>query len=193
MSAIGSLRLVVGLGNPGEKYRHTRHNIGFLTIDEFAAQQNLKWEKNRKFQAEITRSENLHLLKPLTYMNHSGEAVRSYASYFQIAPEEMLIILDDLAFAPGVLRIRKSGSGGGHNGLISVIQNLGSKDVPRLRVGIGKAQFDTSRYVLSEIPAEEWTAHSKGIAKAVKSIFAICDKGLDTAMNLYNTSTTEIF
>lgn len=148
-SALASLlvfpQLIVGLGNPGAKYDRTRHNIGFEAIDRLARTWNISLSENRKFQGifgegRAPNGDKIRLLKPLTYMNLSGQSVRSAIDWYKIAPTAVLVIYDDMDLPLGKLRLRESGSAGGHNGMKSIISHLGTQNFPRCRVGIGAPQ-----------------------------------------------------
>lgn len=153
--------LLVGLGNPGDKYVLTRHNLGFLVIYALADLWNLKLKEDRRFSAHIARMDikghEVHLLAPLTYMNESGWAVSRYMGYFKLNPSQLVVISDDVALPFGTLRFRTQGSSGGHNGLKSVAALLGTESYARLRMGIGSPKYGESLadYVLSDFTAEE--------------------------------------
>ncbi len=131
------MKLIVGLGNPGKKYRKTKHNIGFIALDSYAEVNGIKYKKSIKFTSEIAKLENSILLKPKTYMNNSGLAVVTVAKYYNISPENIVVISDDLNLPFGKLRLRQNGSAGGHNGIKSIINHLNSENFNRVRVGIG--------------------------------------------------------
>jgi len=189
------MKLVVGLGNPGLKYRNTKHNAGFWVIDSLAKHCVLDLSK-RKFNAQYTQAkyagEKFMLVKPLTFMNLSGLAVKSFIDFFKIDPaNELLVVLDDVSLNVGDLRIKSCGSNGGHNGLRSIIESLGSDDFARLRVGIfsenEKSQTDLSEYVLGGFRSLE---DKKKVKEAVElSAEAVLDwikQGVDFTMNQYN-------
>ena len=183
------LRLVVGLGNPGERYRTTRHNLGFQVLDDLARTSDLSWREENRWRASVTRRGALWLLKPLTFMNLSGESVAPFARFHRIDPAEILVVLDDLALPVGRMRLRPQGSDGGHNGLASILQHLGTRAVPRLRLGIGgpPAGLDPAVFVLAAAPPEEIPALENTVHEATQTILTIFDKGLDAAMNHANT------
>ena len=180
------LRLVVGLGNPGREYEGTRHNAGFMVLDRLA--QGAVFKSERQWKCHLLRVGDLLLCKPMTYMNLSGEAVRSVSDFHKIAPSEMLVISDDLALPVGKLRLRAGGSAGGHNGLKSIAAQLGTIEYPRLRIGIGEAKRgDTVDYVLGRIAeGEEREAFEAGLIRAAEAVTAIREKGLAAAMNAFN-------
>ena len=183
----GNVRLIAGLGNPGPEYAQTRHNIGFAVLDALATDWGMTWENASKWKAQVVKSPRGLLLKPLSYMNRSGESVRAAADFYQIDAPESLIVLDDTALPLGRLRLRSQGSSGGHNGLESVLMHFGSDAVPRLRIGIGSppAQGSTD-YVLGRFFEEERPQVQQAVSRAVEAINCIIDKGLLSAMNLFN-------
>src|SRR6188508_1228850 len=138
-----SIRLIAGLGNPGREYENTRHNAGFMILDRLASRLKADWGNERKFEARFARSGRLFLLKPQTYMNLSGRSVAAVCQFYKIQPAEVLVIHDDVALPEGKLRIRLSGSAGGHNGMRSIIACLGTDQFPRIRFGVGAAEGRT--------------------------------------------------
>ncbi len=180
-------RLIVGLGNPGREYAGTRHNVGFMIVDRLASAVGADFRVEKAWRAEVARAGDAFLCKPLTYMNLSGEAVRSVAQFYKITPAETLVIADDLALPLGKLRLRGSGSSGGHNGLKSIIDHLGTLEVPRLRVGIGEAQPGAAiGHVLGRFAPEERETIEGAVARAAEAIACAQEKGLQAAMNAYN-------
>ncbi len=179
-------RLVVGLGNPGREYADTRHNVGFLLVDRLANRDRADWRRERRWQADVARAGTVHLCKPLTYMNLSGQSVRAAADFYKIAPGEILIVLDDFALPLGKLRLRPGGSSGGHNGLKSVIEHLGTQEVPRLRIGIGGADGSTVDHVLGRFALAEREPLEQSLARAVDAVDFAQTRGLEAAMNNYN-------
>jgi peptidyl-tRNA hydrolase, PTH1 family len=181
--------LIVGLGNPGAKYLHTRHNIGFMVIDKLGS--SIDSSSKERFQGAILESrsddETLVLLKPLTFMNDSGTSVSQVARWYKIPPEKILIICDDLDLPFGTIRLRPKGSAGGHNGLASVIRHLGTDEVHRLRIGIGRpVSGSTVNYVLSRFSKEEQTELTNAINTASEVAGCWLRDGVQTAMNRYN-------
>ena len=148
-----SPRLLVGLGNPGSPYALTRHNAGFLALEEFARREGLLWETSKKWSSRLTRLGSTFLLLPQTFMNLSGEAVGPFARFHHLQPAEILVVLDDFALPFGTLRWRARGSAGGHNGLANILLHLGTPEVPRLRLGIGPARENGS----ASVPPEGWS------------------------------------
>lgn len=184
------MKLIVGLGNPGGKYEHTRHNVGFRTVDELS----------RRWQIEVTRrrfsglcgsgsigGHRVLLLKPTTFMNLSGRSVREALTFHKLSRGDLLVVLDDMALPLGRLRLKPGGSAGGHNGLISVIEQTGGEDFARLRIGIesveGSRMVD---HVLGEFTAAERPRVEQAIARAADAVECWLTEGIDSAMNRYN-------
>jgi PTH1 family peptidyl-tRNA hydrolase len=180
------LRLLVGLGNPGREYRETRHNVGFLLLDRLALRERAEFHTEKGWQAEVARAGDLLLCKPLTFMNLSGRSVRPLSQFYKIEPAQMLVILDDMALPLGKLRFRKDGSAGGHNGLKSIVEHLGTPCIPRLRVGIGSAERDAVDHVLGRFTLEERPALEQSLDRALEAIDCARTRGLEAAMNAYN-------
>lgn len=183
-------RLIVGLGNPGRQYAGTRHNVGFLVVDELARRSSGAFRFEAKWDAEVTSAADQVLMKPQTFMNLSGEAVSNYARYYRIEPSQILVILDDVALPLGDLRLRKSGSAGGHNGLESVMVHFSTEGVPRLRVGIGSAGGALHDHVLGKFAPGELPALEVAVKRAADAVEHASTKGLEPAMNIYNQKTT---
>lgn len=180
-------RLLVGLGNPGREYRDTRHNIGFMVLDRLADSARAPWQTEKAWQTELARDGETLFCKPLTYMNLSGVAVSRVASFYKIPPAEMLVVLDDMALPLGKLRLRGSGSSGGHQGLQSIIEHLGTEEVARLRVGIGAAEpGDAVGHVLGRFALEETAILRQSLDRVLEAIAAAQTRGLAAAMNAYN-------
>ena len=183
--------LIVGLGNPEEEYSKTRHNMGFNTINKISQQYNIEVKQN-KFQAlygsGMIEKEKVILLKPQTYMNLSGNSVKEVVDFYKIEKEKILVIYDDMDIEPGKIKIRKKGSNGGHNGIKSIIQMLGTEDFPRIRIGIGRPEHDESKidYVIGAIPEEEIPILEEGVEKAKEAVIEILKNGIDFAMNKLN-------
>lgn len=188
----GAEWLVVGLGNPGEKYENTRHNVGFLTVDELAERARVPVQK-LKHRALTNTLEvggvKVLLMKPVTYMNLSGEAVRQAVDFYKIPPERVLVVSDDTALAVGRLRIRKGGSAGGHNGLKNIIQHLGTDQFPRVRVGVGQKphpDYDLADWVLGKFQGEDKKVMDEAVKRAADAVECILKEGADRAMNRFN-------
>lgn len=178
--------LLVGLGNPGREYAETRHNIGFRLLDRVADREGATWRAEKKWEAEIARSGALLLCKPLTYMNLSGDAVRAAAHFYKLQTSQILVALDDLALPLGKLRLRPRGSSGGHNGLNSIIDALGTREVARLRIGIGAAPGEATGHVLGRFALEERDAVAQSLDRALAAIDCVQTHGLEAAMNSFN-------
>jgi peptidyl-tRNA hydrolase, PTH1 family len=186
------IRLVAGLGNPGREYQRTRHNVGFVVLDRLAADAQLPWNYSQKWSAGWAKSEVI-MVKPATFMNRSGAAVAAIANFYKITAAEVLVVFDDLALPLGRLRLRTQGSSGGHNGLESVIEHLGTEAVPRLRVGIGAApSHGAVDYVLGRFFEEEKPLLDATIKRAAEAVKCAVDKGLFAAMNVFNQPPEEI-
>ena len=179
-------RLIVGLGNPGRKYVETRHNVGFMIIDQIATEGSLQFADEKRWKSQIAKDSDKFLLKPQTYMNDSGLAVVKVSSFYKIDADQILIIYDDLDLNFGQLRIRGQGSAGGHNGVRSIISHLGTQKYPRLRVGIGRHEGESSNHVLGKFSIEERSILEKSIKEAVLAIGYIAEKGLAAAMTKFN-------
>ena len=181
------IRLVAGLGNPGPDYAGTRHNIGFLVVDLIAAQFGLTWERSTKWDAFTVKSRETILVKPASFMNRSGHPLFAIAQFYKIEPQQILVVLDDLALPLGRLRIRPNGSSGGHNGLESIIAQFGTEEIPRLRLGIGAAPAHGSiDYVLGRFFEEEKPLVRSTIDRAAEAVKCAIDNGLVSAMNTFN-------
>ena len=186
--------LIVGLGNPGAEYAKTRHNIGFRCLDLLAETLGCSVDKG-KFQGlygqTTYRGKKVYLLKPLTYMNLSGRSVLQLSAYFRIPPQRIIVLFDDISLEPGRLRVRPSGSAGGHNGIKSIIGELGSQDFPRVKIGVGgkpNPDFDLAAWVLSPFSAQEEKALSVSLKNGADAALTIKEQGVSAAANAYNGS-----
>jgi len=184
--------LLVCLGNPGDKYENTRHNVGWMVADEVAGRQN-KPIQRLKFKALTNiftiSGEKALVMKPVTYMNLSGEAVRPAADFYKVPPDRVLVVSDDVSLPVGRLRIRTKGSAGGHNGLKSIIQHLGTDQFPRLRVGVGEKphpDYDLADWVLGKFAGEDKKAIDAAVKRAADAIECILAEGIDRGMGKYN-------
>jgi peptidyl-tRNA hydrolase, PTH1 family len=185
--AVPRIRLIAGLGNPGTEYERTRHNIGLNVVDSLASEWGLTWQHSKSWHALWAKGEQAILVKPASYMNRSGEPLSAVANFYKIEPAEILVVLDDFALELGRLRIRPEGGTGGHNGLESIIVQFGTEAIPRLRIGIGAAPSEGSvDYVLSRFFEEERPTVEKTIARATDAVKCAIDKGVLSAMNLFN-------
>lgn len=180
------MRLVVGLGNPGREYERTRHNVGFMVLDKFAARSGASWRKEKPWKAELADAEGVICCKPAGYMNLSGEPVSKVARFYKASPAQILVVYDDLALPLGKLRIRPEGSAGGHNGMQSIIDRLGTQAVPRLRVGIGAAAGGMVGHVLGRFAPAELPELEAALDRAVEAVAFLQTRGLQAAMNQFN-------
>lgn len=184
--------LIAGLGNPGRQYEKTRHNMGFDTIDELINRHQIPQggiAHKAMYGKGMIAGEKVLAVKPLTYMNLSGESLRECVNYYKLDPEtEMIVIYDDIDLEPGQIRIRKKGSAGGHNGIKSIISQLGTQNFYRIKVGVGAKPkgWDLADYVLGRFSAEERIAVDKAIEDAADAVEMILKDGIEAAMNHYN-------
>jgi peptidyl-tRNA hydrolase, PTH1 family len=184
------MHLFVGLGNPGERYDRTRHNLGFRVVDGLARRCGAEWHKGEgpyRFARTEMDGESVLMAKPLTYMNKSGIAVFDLVARYALPIERVIVVSDDLSLPLGRIRLRPSGSDGGHNGLASIIRYLRSGSFPRLRLGIGTPADNTVEFVLSPFPREEQAQVDGMIARGVDALVDIVQQGLDKAMNTNNS------
>ena len=185
------MKLIVGLGNIGDKYIFTRHNAGFMVIDSFALNSNLNYRENSKLKCLMTNIrdgyEDYLLIKPTTFMNLSGEAVRAVMDYYKIKIEDILIIYDDLSLELGKIRFRANGSDGGHNGIKSIIKHLGTNNIARLKIGIGpQPNIPSEVFVLQNFSKEELDILKSTISKAKEAIDCYFKEGIAIAQNKFN-------
>jgi len=188
------MKLIVGLGNPGEQYQKTRHNAGFLVIDKIAKNENFSpWKMRKKFNAEISEgtimTEKVILAKPQTYMNNSGSAVRALSDYYKIGVKDIIVIHDDLDLPLAKIRISQNSSSGGHNGVQSVIDHLSSQEFPRFRLGIAGDHKDATpaeEYVLKNFSADEFSQMESSISLIIEAIEFSVSMGVIEAMNEFN-------
>lgn len=183
--------LIVGLGNPEEEYAHTRHNMGFDTINEIAKRHNISVTKAKfkgLYEISIIENKKVILLKPQTYMNLSGESVKKFVDFYQIDPNDIVVICDDIDTEKGKIRIRKKGGSGTHNGMKSVVNELATSDFTRVRIGIGQPEFksDMINYVIGKLPDDEQKILKVGVEKAADAVEEIIKNGVDIAMNKFN-------
>ena len=190
------MKMIVGLGNPGPEYAKTRHNVGFMAIEEIKKSGSFPLER-AKFQAMITKGklegEEVLLVRPMTYMNNSGIAVRAVMDFYKLTPRDVVIIYDDTDLDTAAVRIRQRGSSGSHNGMKSIVQHLGTEDFPRIRIGIGKrpAEWDLADYVLSTFPPEEMAKIQEALETTSDAVKTLVKGGVDLAMNRFNTRKKE--
>jgi PTH1 family peptidyl-tRNA hydrolase len=180
-------RLVLGLGNPGRDYAATRHNIGFMILDHHADRAGFAFRLEARWNAAVATHGGVTYAKPLTYMNLSGRPARAISDFYKIEPSAVLVVLDDAALPLGKLRLRADGSAGGHNGLQSILEHLGTRDVARLRVGIGApGGGEMSDHVLGRFSAEEKPELEMSVARAAEALHFAQQNGLAAAMNQFN-------
>ena len=183
--------LIVGLGNPEEEYSKTRHNMGFNTINKIAQKYRIEVKQTKYdglYNTAIIEGKKSILLKPQTYMNLSGNCVQQFANFYKIEKENIIVIYDDMDIESGQIKTKKKGSAGGHNGMKSIIQMLGTEEFPRIRIGIGRPKHngDEINYVIGAIPEEEIPKLEEGTEKAKDAIIEILKNGIDSAMNKFN-------
>ena len=186
------MKLIVGLGNPGSEYERTRHNVGFEVLDELAARHHAAFRNHARWKAKAAKVSDaggaLVLAKPTTFMNLSGWSVRELVSFHKLAPSDLLIISDDADLPLGRLRIRASGSAGGHNGLKSIIEELGTQEFPRLRIGVGRRPGELRNHVLGRFAADEQPVIDEAVKKAADAAEMFVHDDLLAAMNRYNAA-----
>lgn len=183
--------MIVGLGNPGRKYEHTRHNVGFDTIDRLAEHYDIPMREEKYkglFGRGIIGSEKVILVKPLTFMNLSGDCVEPLADYYRIPPENVIVIYDDINLDPGIIRVRGKGSAGGHNGIKSLIARLGTEAFPRVRIGVGMKpdQMDLADYVLGHYDQVTQSVMNEAFRDGARAAVTLMEEGVDSAMNHFN-------
>jgi PTH1 family peptidyl-tRNA hydrolase len=187
------VRLIVGLGNPGLEYAHTRHNVGYWFVDELAHTNQAHFKNEKKFQSEVARTpiagEDIWLLKPLTFMNLSGQAMQSFVQFYRLHLDEVLVVHDELDLPPGAARLKTGGGHGGHNGLRDIIQRFGSKEFKRLRIGIGHPgdKNRVTNYVLNRAPNEDTRLIEQAIDKALYALPLAISGEMQRAMNSLHT------
>ena len=183
------MKVIVGLGNPGPRYKDTRHNVGFQTLEELARRHPVQRQESR-FDAIIAhlqiKQEKVFLLKPLTYMNLSGKAVRALIAYYKIDLKDIIVIYDDMDLPVGNLRIRSAGGTGGHRGMTSLVENLGTREFARIRIGIGRPPHEAIDWVLGRFSPEEKPLISNAVARAADAVETWIANRIEKAMNEYN-------
>lgn len=181
------LRIIVGLGNPGRDYAETRHNVGFMVLDRLARRFGAEWKFDKARKGELAAGPGVLLIKPQTFMNLSGECVGPLMRYYKFTPEQVLVIYDDISFPVGTLKLRSSGSSGGHNGMKSLIAHLGGEKFPRIRVGIGApGQREMVGHVLGKFAPDERPLLDDCLAKAEEATILMMKEDFQAAANKYN-------
>ena len=188
--------IIVGLGNPGKKYEHTRHNAGFEVIDILADRMGINVEESKHkglLGRGMLEGQKVVLVKPQTFMNLSGECVREVVDFYKAAEDEIIVIYDDISLDPGQLRIRAKGSAGGHNGIKNIIAQLGTQVFPRVKVGVGEKprMMDLADYVLSRFSKEDQGKMDDAFKEAADAVAMMVSQGVEPAMNKYNTKKKE--
>lgn len=181
------VRIIVGLGNPGRDYAETRHNVGFMVLERLARRYGATWKMEKFHRAEVAAGPGVLLVKPQTFMNASGESAGSLMRYFKFAPEQVLVVYDDISFPVGTMRLRAGGSAGGHNGMKSIIAHLGTERFPRLRIGIGvPGQKNMVGHVLGKFAPEEQPMLEEALSKAEAAAAMVLSQGFQAAANQFN-------
>ncbi|MFA6564501.1 MAG: aminoacyl-tRNA hydrolase [Verrucomicrobiia bacterium] len=195
---MGDIRLVVGLGNPGREYGETRHNVGYRVVEKLAADAGARWQRAAKFEAEIAEADlagrKIVLAKPTTFMNLSGRTCGALVNWNKFGPDQMLVVTDDADLDVGRLRLRLKGSSGGHNGLKSIGELVGTEQFPRVRIGIGRPmrrsegapENELVDFVLSRFRKEELAAVDEAVARAAEAVACAIERGMAAAMNEFN-------
>jgi PTH1 family peptidyl-tRNA hydrolase len=186
--------LIAGLGNPGSQYDNTRHNIGFWVLDELARRSGVKKIKKIKFHGTYALADNLLLLKPQTFMNRSGQSVRDAAAFYKLPPERVVIVYDEVALPPGKLRLRASGSDGGHNGMKDILYHLQTDQFPRVRIGVGgppHPEIDLADWVLAPVAAADRKVLDEAVCRAADAVECVVKDGIEAAMNKFNVAVME--
>ena len=186
------MRIIVGLGNPGNEYKGTRHNVGYEMIDKLSFDFNISLKKDKNFRAEIGEgkigNKKIMLVKPTTYMNLSGESVRAITQYYKLPPSEIIVVYDDISLPVGAIRVREKGGANGQKGMLNIISQLSTEEFTRIRIGIGSKppEWKLADYVLSRFLKEEFEAMIKGITLAGEAVELILKEGTPVAMNVFN-------
>ena len=182
------MHLIVGLGNPGTEYKYTRHNAGFTVIDALAKRLGLEFKKRKDYfwVKAVIQGKPVVIAKPRTFVNLSGQAVKKIVGNFGIDNDKIIVVHDDADLPLGILRIKKNSSSGGHNGVESIINALGTRDFPRVRIGIGRGSGDLKDYVLSESSPSERKVIAETVKTSLEAIFTLLEKGVDETMLQFN-------
>jgi PTH1 family peptidyl-tRNA hydrolase len=181
------MKLIAGLGNIGEKYCFTRHNVGFMVLDKWAIDEGFSFKEDKKLKSFIAKKGDIIFVKPTTFMNLSGEAVRAVMDYYKISANDVFIIYDDISIDLGKIRFRANGSDGGHNGIKSIIQHVGTKTFDRLKVGIGpQPNIPSENYVLGNFPKEQHEALKEVLKTSIDAVEFYLENGIEKAQNKFN-------
>ncbi|OGD84877.1 aminoacyl-tRNA hydrolase [Candidatus Curtissbacteria bacterium RBG_13_40_7] len=181
------MKLIVGLGNPGAKFKNTRHNLGFMVIDNFARAQGFAWRYNQDWMGYFSKSDDFVIAKPSTYMNKSGESIISITNFYKVDKKDILVIHDDLDLAFGKIRLSFDSASAGHRGVESVIDSLGSFDFGRLRIGIGRSpNIDPEKFVLEEFSSDEQGKLEEIVKTSIEAIKSYLNDGIEATMNSFN-------
>lgn len=187
--------MIAGLGNPGREYANTPHNVGFEAVDSICRALGGDWRIEPRFKADVAKvskdGEHLLLVRPMTYMNSSGEAVGAIMRYFRMEPADVVVVSDDVNLKPGRVRVRATGGAGGHNGLKSIIEHMGSRDFPRLRIGIGKENAPGERvdHVLGAFHPDERPLVDEAVEQAARACISFIEEGIELTMSRFNTGS----
>lgn len=190
-SSVPPKLVIVGLGNPGEEYASSRHNVGFWCVDRIAEEHSISLSRRNRsalLGEGVIEGHSVALAKPRTFVNRSGEAITYLLARFRVSPNELLVIYDDIALPLGKIRLRPEGSAGGHNGVKSITQAIGTQDFPRLRVGVGAPPpgSDQIGYVLGSIPDDDMEIANAAVDRVAQAVASVLTEGIDTTMNRFN-------
>lgn len=181
------MKLIAGLGNIGDKYCFTRHNAGFMVLDKWAMDEGFSFREDRKLKSFVAKHNDIIFIKPTTYMNLSGEAIRAVMDYYKISVNDVFIIYDDISLDLGKIRFRANGSDGGHNGIKSIIQHLGTKDFDRLKIGIGpQPNIPAENYVLQNFPKDDLEKLKAVLKESITAVEFYLANGISEAQNRFN-------
>lgn len=186
------MKLIVGLGNPGEKYKNTRHNLGFMVVDKLVSsiKYQVSWEENKKFKSLVAKIDNVIFVKPQTYMNLSGAAIKSLTTYYKLPTTNIIVVHDELDLPLGKIKVRSGGSAAGHHGVESVIEKLRDDQFIRVRLGIGPdkkgTHFNAEKFVVEEFLSNEKHVVKKMVEKAVEAVELLLKEGLESVQNQFN-------
>ncbi|MBU4691089.1 aminoacyl-tRNA hydrolase [Mycoplasma zalophi] len=183
------MKLIIGLGNPGEIYENTRHNIGFMVVDSLVKKLELENSWKEKFKGEFVKGDDFIIAKPLTYMNLSGDFVQQIVQFFKISTNDIIVVYDDMDHAIGKAVVKTTGSAGGHNGMADIINKLNTKDLKRLKIGIGRPTYNTKDFVLGKIPAADQETFNKTINRSVEFLETFLFNDIRFAITQFNTQT----